>query len=72
MRRRAFITFLGGATAAWTVVARAQPSHSVPRIGVLLLGTPASFAPRVQAFVEGLRDLGYVEGRTVVIDWKWG
>jgi len=44
----------------------------VPRIGVLLLGTPASFAGRTQAFVEGLRDLGYVEGSTVAIEWKWG
>jgi ABC transporter substrate binding protein len=37
-----------------------------------LPGTPTSFAPRTQAFVEGLRDLGYVEGRTVAIEWKWG
>jgi putative tryptophan/tyrosine transport system substrate-binding protein len=71
MKRRAFITLLGGA-AAWPLAARAQQSHRVPRIGVLLLGTPTSFAPRIQAFVEGLRDLGYVEGRTVAIEWKWG
>jgi putative ABC transport system substrate-binding protein len=57
---------------AWPFGARAQQSHRVPRIGVLLLGTPGSFAPRTQAFVEGLRDLGYVEGRTVAIEWKWG
>ena len=71
MRRREFITLLGGA-AAWPLAARAQQSHRVPRIGVLLPGTPTSFAPRTQAFVEGLRDLGYVEGRTVAIEWKWG
>jgi putative tryptophan/tyrosine transport system substrate-binding protein len=59
MRRREFITLVGGA-AAWPLAARAQQSHRVPRIGVLLLGTPTSFAPRTQAFVEGLRDLGYV------------
>jgi ABC-type uncharacterized transport system substrate-binding protein len=70
--RREFITLLGGAAAAWPLAARAQQSHRVPRIGVLLLGTPASFATRTQAFVEGLRDLGYVEGRTVAIEWKWG
>src|SRR5215831_16036582 len=72
MRRREFITLLGGAAAAWPLAAQAQQSHRVPRIGVLLLGTPTSFAARTQAFVEGLRDLGYVEGRTVAIDWKWG
>jgi putative tryptophan/tyrosine transport system substrate-binding protein len=71
MRRREFITLVGGA-AAWPLTARAQQSHRVPRIGVLLLGTPTSFAARTQAFVEGLRDLGYVEGRTVAIEWKWG
>ena len=72
MKRRKFITLLGGAAATWPVVARAQQSHRVPRIGVLLPGTPTSFAPRTQAFVEGLRDLGYVEGRTIGIEWKWG
>jgi len=72
MRRREFITLVGGAAAAWPLAARAQQSYRVPRIGVLLLGTPTSFAARTQAFVEGLRDLGYVEGRTVAIDWKWG
>jgi putative tryptophan/tyrosine transport system substrate-binding protein len=72
MKRRQFITLLGGATATWPLAGRAQQSHRVPRIGVLLLGTPASFAGRTQAFVEGLRDLGYVEGRTVAIEWKWG
>ncbi len=72
MRRREFIALLGGAAACWPLAARAQQSQRVPRIGVLLPGTPTSFAPRTQAFVEGLRDLGYVEGTTVAIDWKWG
>jgi ABC-type uncharacterized transport system substrate-binding protein len=72
MKRRAFISLLGSAAAAWPIMARAQQLSRVPRIGVLLLGTPTSFAPRTQAFVEGLRDLGYVEGRTVAIEWKWG
>jgi hypothetical protein len=44
----------------------------VPRIGVLLPGTAVSFALRAKAFVEGLRDLGYVDGQTVAIEWKWG
>jgi ABC-type uncharacterized transport system substrate-binding protein len=72
VKRREFITLLGGAAAAWPLAVRAQQLSRVPRIGVLLLGTPTSFAPRTQAFVEGLRDLGYVEGRTVAIEWKWG
>jgi ABC-type uncharacterized transport system substrate-binding protein len=72
MKRREFIMLLSGAAAAWPITARAQQLSRVPRIGVLLLGTPTSFAPRTQAFVEGLRDLGYVEGRTVAIEWKWG
>jgi len=72
VRRREFIALLGGAAAAWPLGVRAQQSHRVPHIGVLLLGTPTSFAPRTQAFVEGLRDLGYVDGKTVAIEWKWG
>jgi putative tryptophan/tyrosine transport system substrate-binding protein len=72
MKRREAIMLLSGAAAAWPITARAQQLSRVPRIGVLLLGTPTSFAPRTQAFVEGLRDLGYVEGRTVAIEWKWG
>jgi putative ABC transport system substrate-binding protein len=49
----------------------AQQSQKLPRIGVLLPGTPTSFAVRANAFLEGLRDLGYVEGRTIAIEWKW-
>ena len=71
MNRRKFIALLGGAAAAWPLPARAQPSR-VPRIGVLLQGTATSFTPRVQAFLEGLRDLGYVEGRTATLEWRWG
>jgi putative tryptophan/tyrosine transport system substrate-binding protein len=76
MRRREFITLLGGAAAAppllWPLAARAQQARKVPRIGVLLPGTPASFSLRAKAFQEGLRELGYVEGRTIAIEWRWG
>jgi putative tryptophan/tyrosine transport system substrate-binding protein len=72
MRRREFITLLGGAAAAWPLAARAQQPRKVPRIGVLLPGTAASFALRAKAFVEGLRELGYVDGQTIAIEWKWG
>ncbi|MET0536845.1 MAG: hypothetical protein ABWZ64_02685, partial [Xanthobacteraceae bacterium] len=56
VKRRQFITLLGSAVTVWTLAARAQQSRAF-RIGVLLPGTPTSFAPRTQAFVEGLRDL---------------
>jgi len=64
IRRREFITLLGGA-AAWPFVAHAQERERMRRIGVLLAGTPTSFAPRANAFVQGPRELGYVEGKTV-------
>jgi putative ABC transport system substrate-binding protein len=72
MRRREFITLVGGAAAAWPVAAGAQQPGKMARIGVLLAGTPASFAPRAEAFREGLQDLGYVEGKTIAIEWRWG
>jgi putative tryptophan/tyrosine transport system substrate-binding protein len=74
MRRREFITLLGGAAAFVSLpfAAHAQQSRKVPRIGVLLPGTPASFSLRTKAFLEGLRDLGYLEGQTIEIEWKWG
>ena len=71
MRRREFIALLAGA-AAWPLPARAQQSRKLPRIGVLLAGTPASFSPRAKALRDGLHDLGYVEGATIAIEWKWG
>jgi putative ABC transport system substrate-binding protein len=58
--------------AVWSPIAHAQHAQKIPRIGVLLPGTPESFALRTAALLVGLRELGYVEGRTVLIDWKWG
>jgi putative ABC transport system substrate-binding protein len=72
MRRREFITLLGGGLVAWPFAGHAQQPRKVPRIGVLLPGTPASFSLRTKAFLEGLRNLGYVEGQTIEIEWKWG
>jgi len=72
VNRRAFILALGGTAVAWPFWARAQQSQKVPRIGVLLPGTAASFALRTKAFLEGLRELGYIDGQTVAIEWKWG
>lgn len=71
MRRREFITFLSGAT-AWPLIAFAQESKRVPRIGVLLPGAPPAWSIRTKAFLDGLTTLGYVEGKSIAIEWKWG
>jgi putative ABC transport system substrate-binding protein len=72
MRRRAFITLLGGAAAAWPLAARAQQQPTkIVRIGYLGFGTAAASAPRVEAMRAGLRDLGYVEGKNFVFEFRW-
>ena len=70
MRRREFITLLGGAAAAWPLAARAQ-QPAVPVIGWLGGGTAASQRAWVDAFVRRLGELGWIEGRTVVINYRW-
>ncbi len=70
MRRREFITLLGGA-AAWPVAARAQQSGKLPTIGFLVPGTPLTESQRVAAFVQRLRELGWTEGRNVAIEYRW-
>jgi putative tryptophan/tyrosine transport system substrate-binding protein len=72
MRRRDFIVLVACGTTIWPLRSHAQQSQKIPRIGVLLPGTPASFSLRTKAFLDGLRELGHVEGRTVAIEWKWG
>src|SRR5262245_28915126 len=73
LKRREFIAILGGAAAAWPVAARAQPSGQVRRIGVMmaLAQTDPEAQLRVQAFEAGLRDLGWVEGRNLRLDYRW-
>jgi putative ABC transport system substrate-binding protein len=69
MRRRNFIRLIGGA-AAWPVVARAQ-QPPLPVIGLINAGARETAAYRVAAFQQGLRDLGFIEGRDVTIEYRW-
>ena len=71
MRRREFMTLVGGAAAAWPLAARAQQDGKVFRIGFLGLLTADSLPQRTEAFRAGLRDLGYQEGRNIVIEYRW-
>jgi putative ABC transport system substrate-binding protein len=71
MRRREFITLLGGAAAAWPLAARAQQATKLPTIGFLGAGTPSGWSHWVAALVQRLRELGWIEGRTVAIEYRW-
>jgi putative tryptophan/tyrosine transport system substrate-binding protein len=70
MRRREFITLLGGAAAAWPHAALAQQVGKLPTVGFLVGGTRAIFAPWIAAFTQRLSELGWVEGRSIAIEYR--
>ena len=70
MRRREFLALLGGAAAAWPLAARAQQAAKVRRIG-FLWDSPAVFPEAIEAFRQRLRELGYIEGHALVIEYRW-
>jgi putative ABC transport system substrate-binding protein len=71
MKRREFVTLVGGAAAAWPLSARGQQPAKVPLIGFLGAGTASAGNQWAAAFVQRLRELGWIEGRTVVIEYRW-
>src|SRR5262245_24834381 len=71
MRRREFITLVGGVAATWPLSARAQQPAKLPTIGFLGSSTPSVMSQWVVAFVQRLRELGWIEGRTIVIEYRW-
>ena len=72
MKRRDFIALIGGVAGACPLAARAQqPMAKLPTIGFLGAATPSAWSQRVAAFVQRLRELGWTEGRTVVVEYRW-
>jgi putative ABC transport system substrate-binding protein len=71
MKRRAFITLRGGAAIARPLTASAQQAAKLPTIGFLGAATLSTWSPWVAAFVERLREVGWIENRTIAIEYRW-
>jgi len=72
MRRREFIALIGSVTTGWPLIARAQESPKLPTIGFLGSSTSSAMTAWIAAFVQRLHELGWIEGRTVAIEYRWG
>src|SRR5262249_44641875 len=74
MKRRQFMTLIGGAAASWPLAARAQQAERMRRVGVLnyLAADDPDSSPRVAAFAQALQELGWHGGRNIQIDYRWG
>src|ERR1700754_3553526 len=70
MRRRHFIRLLGGAAAVWPLAARAQQS-GIPTVGFLGTGSSSGWHPWIVSFVQRLNELGWIDGRTITIEYRW-
>src|SRR5271155_5978768 len=70
--RRRFITALGGATVAWPIAAHAQQPAKLPTIGFLGAASQSGWRPWTDAFVLRLHELGWIEGHTITIEYRWG
>jgi len=71
VRRREFITLFWAAVAAWPLTTNAQQAATIFRVGFFGAISASSWASRVEAFRSGLRELGYVEGNNILIDFRW-
>jgi putative ABC transport system substrate-binding protein len=70
MKRREFMTLIGGAAVAWPLAASAQ-QPPMPVVGLLDQRSPEELADRLRSFRQGLRDSGFIEGQNVAIDYRW-
>jgi putative tryptophan/tyrosine transport system substrate-binding protein len=71
IRRRQFVSLLGGATVAWPLAARAQQPAKLPTVGFLGAASASAWRPWTAAFVQRLRELGWIEGRNLRVEYRW-